>query len=136
MLKRIRHIGVLVDDLERATRFWCETYGLRKYAEYETPVEHIKACLLSVNGSIGEMSIELMEPLDKTDMSNPVARRLARAGEGFYHLAVEVDDIAASAAALAAHGLPVMHRDPVEGISGDRWLVDPRASNGIMIEGL
>lgn len=136
MFKRISHIGVVVEDLERATRFWCETYGLEKYREYETPVECIRACLLSIGGDPTAMSIELIEPLDKSDMRNPVARRLARAGEGFYHLAVEVEDVVASAAALIARKLPVMHRDPVEGITGERWLLHPHASNGIMVEGL
>jgi hypothetical protein len=47
------------------------------------------------------MSIELMEPVDKTDMSNPVARRLAKSGEGFYHLALVTEDVEASGNALA-----------------------------------
>lgn len=136
MIDRISHIGILVDDLERATQFWCGTYGLKKYAEYETDVEGIRACLLSVGGTREEMSIELIEPLDKTDMRNPLARRLADTGEGFYHLAVVVDDVAASAGSLETQGLPVMHRLPVEGLTGERWLVHPRASNGVMVEGI
>lgn len=136
VIERLRHIGILVHDLDAATRFWCETYGLRKYAEYSTPVEGLRAVLLSVNGSWDEMSIELIEPLDKSDLSNPVARRLARHGEGFYHLAVQTRDVDGTAAALAARGLPVLRRDPVAGLTGPRWLVDPRASSGVMVEGL
>ncbi len=136
MIDRISHIGVVVNDLANATEFWCETYGLKKYAEYETDVEQIKACLLSVSGAPGEMSIELIEPLDKADLSNPVARRLARNGEGFYHLAVKVDDVAGSGEALEKRGLKVIPRAPVEGQSGERWLVHPKSSNGIMVEGI
>ena len=136
MIDRISHIGVVVNDLANATAFWCETYGLKKYAEYETDVEQIKACLLSVSGEPGEMSIELIEPLDKSDLSNPVARRLARNGEGFYHLAVKVDDVAGSGEVLEKRGLKVIHRAPVEGQSGKRWLVHPKSSNGIMVEGI
>jgi methylmalonyl-CoA/ethylmalonyl-CoA epimerase len=136
MIDRISHIGVVVHDLVRATEFWCETYGLKKYAEYETDVEQIKACLLSVNGEPGEMSVELIEPLDKSDLSNPVARRLARSGEGFYHLAVKVDDVTDSGKTLENKGLQVLYRAPVEGQSGGRWLVHPRSSHGIMVEGI
>ena len=136
MINRISHIGIVVNDLASATRFWCETYGLKKYADYETDIEQIKACLLSVSGEPGEMSIELIEPLDKSDMSNPVARRLAGKGEGFYHLAVKVDDVAASGTALENRDLEIMYRAPVEGQSGERWLVHPKSSNGIMVEGL
>jgi methylmalonyl-CoA/ethylmalonyl-CoA epimerase len=136
MIQRISHIGVVVNDLETAQAFWSETYGLEKYAEYETAAEGIRACLLSVGGRKGEMSIELMEPLDKADMDNPVARRLARSGEGFYHLAVVVDDVDASGADLEAGGLPVLRRPPIDARSSGRWLVHPKASNGVLVEGV
>ncbi len=135
MIDRFSHIGVVVNDLASATEFWCETYGLKKYEEYETDVEQIKACLLSVSGQPGEMSIELVEPLDKSDHSNPFAKRLATIGEGFFHLAVRVKDVASSGKELENRGLKVMYRDPVEGITGDRWLTHPKSSNGILIEG-
>lgn len=136
MIKRMSHIGIVVHDLEAATKFWCETYGLQKYSEYETEVEQLKAVLLSVSGKPGEMSIELLEPLDKTDMSNPVARRLAHAGEGFYHLAVQVDDVEASGRALQEQGLEVFMRAPINERARGRWLVHPKSSNGVMVEGI
>jgi methylmalonyl-CoA/ethylmalonyl-CoA epimerase len=136
MIKRIGHIGVVVEDLEQATRFWCEAYGLKKYAEYETDVEGVRACLLSVSGAPGEMSIELIEPLNKSDMTNAISRRLAKKGEGFYHLAVHVEDVESSSERLRDKGLEVLHRDPVEGHTGERWLVHPKSSNGILVEGL
>ncbi len=136
MIKRLSHIGVLVNNLELATAFWYDTYGLQKYAEYETEVEGIKAYLLSVSGRRDDMSIELIEPLDKSDMSNPIARRLAENGEGFYHLAVIVDDVLASGEDLAARGLTPIPQPPVVGVTGERWLIHPRASDGIMVEEL
>ena len=113
MFERISHIGVVVDDLEAATKHWCETYGLKVYSEYSTEAEDIKAVLMSVSGEPGEMSIELLEPLDKSDMGNAVARRLARSGEGFYHLAVEVGDVEQTARQLRDDGRTVIERDPV-----------------------
>lgn len=136
MIERISHIGVVVNDLASAERFWCDTYGLTKYAEYETEVEQIRACLLSVSGKAGEMSIELMEPLDKEDMDNPVARRLAKNGEGFYHLAVEVDDVESSGKKLEAQGLEVINRPALSEDVDGRWLVHPRSSNGVLVEGI
>jgi methylmalonyl-CoA/ethylmalonyl-CoA epimerase len=136
MIDRISHIGVVVHDLEAAEKFWSETYGLEKYAEYETAAEGIRACLLSVGGRRGQMSIELMEPLDKDDMDNAVARRLARVGEGFYHLAMIVDDVEATGARLEGGGLPVLRRPPIDAGSQGRWLVHPKASNGVLVEGV
>lgn len=136
MINRISHIGVIVDDIESAAQFWTDTYGLEKYDEYETKVEGIRACLLSVSGRREEMSIELIEPLDKSDMTNAIARRLAQKGEGFYHLAVVVDDVETSAGELQNRGLQVLRRAPVDGVTGERWLVHPKSSNGIMVEGI
>lgn len=94
MFTRISHIGVVVDDMERALRVWRDELGFKQFSEAHFEVEGIRSIFLSLSGSPGEMSIELMEPLDKSDMRNPVARRLARRGEGFYHLAVVTDDVA------------------------------------------
>jgi methylmalonyl-CoA/ethylmalonyl-CoA epimerase len=121
MIDRISHIGVVVHDLEAAEKFWSETYGLEKYAEYETAAEGIRACLLSVGGR---------------HMDNPVARRLARVGEGFYHLAVIVDDVEGTGSRLEGGGLPVLRRPPIDAGSQGRWLVHPKASNGVLVEGV
>jgi hypothetical protein len=81
------------------------------------------------------MAIELMQPLDETDMSNAVARRLATKGEGFYHLALVTDDVVASGETLRARSFALLDRPPVDAASRGRWLITPKAANGVMIEG-
>jgi methylmalonyl-CoA/ethylmalonyl-CoA epimerase len=136
MFNRISHIGVVVNDIEKALEIWRDKLGFKKFSEAYFEPEGIRSVFLSVSGQPGEMSIELMEPVDKTDMSNPIARRLAKSGEGFYHLAVVTDDVAASGAALAAESLPVIDRPPVGNAEQGRWLIHPKAASGIMIEGI
>jgi methylmalonyl-CoA/ethylmalonyl-CoA epimerase len=133
---RISHIGILVADREKALSIWRDQFGLKQFAEMKIEVEGIHSVLLSVSGNAGEMAIELMEPLDKTDMSNPVARRLAEKGEGFYHIAVVVDNVAEAGEQLKQRGLRLVERPSV--VEGDaaRWLVHPRAANGVMVEGV
>ena len=77
-------------------------------------------------------TIELMEPLDASDLSNAVARRLAKSGEGFYHLAVEVADVQASGRALEQHGLTILRRPATSGQHAPRWLVHPKSATGGM----
>jgi methylmalonyl-CoA/ethylmalonyl-CoA epimerase len=136
MFNRISHIGVVVNDMEAALRIWRDKLGFKQFAEARFDVEGIRSVFLSISGNAGEMSIELIEPVDKSDMSNPVARRLARSGEGFYHLAVVADDVAASGKALEERSLPVLVRPPVGTAAQGRWLIHPKAANGIMIEGI
>jgi methylmalonyl-CoA/ethylmalonyl-CoA epimerase len=136
MFTRISHIGVVVDDIERALRVWRDALGFKQFADVQFTVEGIRSVFLSVSGAAGEMSIELMEPIDKSDMTNPVARRLARRGEGFYHLAVVTDDVAASGRALTERSLPLIDRPPVRAGRQGRWLLHPKAASGVMIEAI
>jgi methylmalonyl-CoA/ethylmalonyl-CoA epimerase len=133
---RISHIGVVVNDIEAALHVWCDGLGFKPFSEAHFEVEGIRSVFLSLSGRSGEMSVELMEPIDKTDMRNPVARRLAKSGEGFYHLALVTEDVAASGKVLAARSLSVLERPPVAGASQGRWLVHPKSANGIMVEGI
>ena len=134
MFERISHIGIVVHDIESALRVWRDALGFRQFAEARLEVEGIRSVFLSLSGNSGEMSVELMEPLDKTDMSNAVARRLARSGEGFYHLALVTDDVAGSGRALRERAVPLLERPPVPGAAQGRWLVHPKDANGVMIE--
>ncbi len=136
MMTRISHIGILVEDMDAAVEKWTSVFGFKKYSELEIAVEGIRSVFLSVGGTAEEMTIELMEPLDRADPDNAVAQRLAKNGEGFYHLAVEVDDIEASGQALAEHGLTVLQRPPTSDQHAPRWLVHPKDANGVMVEGL
>lgn len=136
MFERISHIGVVVADMDAALRIWRDKLGFKQFAEAHFDVEGIRSVFLSVSGRAGEMSIELMEPVDKSDMSNPVARRLAKSGEGFYHLALVTNDVAASGRTLAEHSLVVVERPPVGSAKQGRWLIHPKAANGVMLEGI
>ncbi len=62
------------------------------------------------------------------------SRRLATVGEGFYHLCLEVDDVAASGRALEQRGMKVLHRDAIDANASARWLVHPKDANGVMVE--
>ena len=136
MLNRISHIGIVVNDIEEALRVWRDKLGFKQFSAARFDVEGIRSVFLSLSGQPGEMSIELMEPVDKSDMGNPVARRLARTGEGFYHLAVVTDDVPASGKALERKSLPIIERPPVGAAAQGRWLIHPKAANGVMVEGI
>jgi methylmalonyl-CoA/ethylmalonyl-CoA epimerase len=136
MFERISHIGVVVNDIEAALRIWRDKLGFKQFAEAHIDVEGVRSVFLSLSGKPGEMSIELMEPVDKADMGNAIARRLAKSGEGFYHLALVTDDVSASGRSLEEQSFTVIHRPAVGTGTGGRWLIHPRAANGIMIEGV
>ena len=132
--RAISHIGILVHDADAATRLWTEAFGFQKFNDLRIEVEGIRSVFLSPGGTPDEMTIEIMEPLDKSDMQNALSRRLATVGEGFYHLCLEVDDVAASGRALEERGMAVMHRAAIDATASARWLVHPKDANGEMVE--
>ena len=136
MFERISHIGIVVHDIEAALRIWRDGLGFKQFAEARIDVEGVRSVFLSLSGRAGEMAIELMEPLDKADMSNAVARRLARSGEGFYHLALVTGDVAGSGRRLRERSVPLLERPALPGAAQARWLVHPKGANGVMIEGI
>ena len=134
--KKISHIGVLVHDVNAATKLWTESFGIKKLEERKIQVEGIRSVFISVGGTWDEMVIEIMEPLDKSNTDNALSRRLAKAGEGFYHLCIEVDVVETSGQELVARGMRVLMRDPIDANASLRWLVHPKDANGVMVESI
>jgi methylmalonyl-CoA/ethylmalonyl-CoA epimerase len=134
--KKISHIGVLVRDADAATKLWTESFGFKKFEDRKIEVEGIRSVFISVGGTWDEMVIEIMEPLDKSNMDNALSKRLATVGEGFYHLCIEVDDVEASGQELVARGMRVLMRDPIDSDASHRWLVHPKDANGVMVESI
>jgi methylmalonyl-CoA/ethylmalonyl-CoA epimerase len=134
--KRISHIGVLVHDADAATKLWTEAFGFKKIEERRIEVEGIRSVFISLGGSWDEMVIEIMEPLDKADMTNALSKRLASVGEGFYHLCIEVDDVEGSGKELVDRGMTVLMRDPIDADAAPRWIVHPKDANGVMVESI
>jgi len=134
--QKISHFGILVHDADAATKHWTESFGLQLVDDRRIEVEGIRSVFISVGGTWDEMVIELMEPLDKANMDNALSRRLAKNGEGFYHMCIVVDDVEGSGKELVERGMTVMMRDPIDATASARWLTHPRESNGVMVESL
>ena len=84
MLK-LDHLGIAVKNIAEARSFY-ESLGLTILSEEVVEQEGVRAALIP----IGDSRIELLEPLGE---HTPVARFLAKRGEGLHHLAFHVEDI-------------------------------------------
>lgn len=124
----------MVDDLESALGRWTSAFDMKVAYRTEIEVEGIRTAMLFPSGSFDEASVELMEPTDRGDAENAVARRLAKAGEGVYHLAVDCDDIDERERALREEGVRVIRRPPTGPGEADRLIVHPKDANGLLIE--
>lgn len=129
------HVGVVVDDLDKAVDEWCARFGMVVVNRLTVDVEGVRNAFLATDADDSNSTcIELIEPLDKSDMGNAVARRLATNGEGLYHAAFEVDDPAFEAERLRGIGVEVIDLEPVSDGDDSRVVVHPRSANGLLLE--
>ncbi len=128
IVKRIDHVAVLVDDLEKALAFWQDGLGIVLSHVEDAPAEKSMVAFLPVGGS----EVELVRPT--TDDSG-LARYLEKRGPGMHHLCLEVDDIDGMLAHLKEKGIQLINEAPVTGSGGKRYaFIHPKSANGVMVE--
>ncbi len=122
----IHHVTMAVQDIEAAR---AEIAALFDAAA--APIDAVAAFgVRSTAVALGDHALELVAPMDA---DNPVMRYIERRGEGFYTLALEVDDLDAAVAELAARGVRVS--PPVEASPGLRTsFITMTATHGLSIQ--
>jgi methylmalonyl-CoA/ethylmalonyl-CoA epimerase len=125
-LKRIDHIGVVVDDLERVSGFLRDVLGLQLSRTLDDPERRVRANFFRC----GDVDIELVE------LGDPAAReqRLGQSTARVEHIAIEVDDIAATAGQLGERGVRMNTDEPVRGAPTLSYWSLPQTSGGIMLQ--
>lgn len=127
-VKRIAHVAVVVDDIERTLTFWRDALGIPISHVEDVPSEKSRVAFLP----IGDSEVELVLP---TSDDSGLARFLEKRGPGMHHLCLEVDDIEAMAAQLRQKGVQLINEAPVVSADGRKYLfIHPRSANGVLVE--
>jgi methylmalonyl-CoA/ethylmalonyl-CoA epimerase len=128
LLKKIYHLGYAVHDITAATRFYEEHFGARVGEPEEVEEQGIVAVMFAV----GESKIELLKP---TRPDSPVGKFLEKRGEGFHHVAFQVDDLEAALRKLKESGVDLIDEEPRVGAGGTLTaFVHPRDAHGVLTE--
>jgi len=121
------HIGIAVNDID-ATLKTLALFGLTPGERGVVSQFHVEVCMLS----LGNTQIELLRP---TSSDSPVAKFLARRGEGLHHIALRVSDIRQMLAELKAHGVQLIDEAPRVGFGGHFVaFIHPHSTHGVLIE--
>ena len=126
-MSEIDHLGIAVKSLAQAKKFY-ENLGLSPMADETVEAEKVRLSMVPV----GESRIELLEPLSD---DSPIAKFLAKRGEGLHHVALNVEDLSATVERLKASGTRLISDEIKIGAGGHLYVfVHPSSAGGVLLE--
>ncbi len=127
-MNKIEHIGIAVHDLKSAGITYEKLLNTIIYQTEEVVSEAVKTAFLQT----GPNKIELLQALSD---DSPIAKFLAKKGEGIHHIAFEVTDIKAEMARLKSEGFTLLNDEPKPGADNKLvCFVHPKSANGVLVE--
>lgn len=127
-LIEIDHVAIAVRDLDRAIVWYESALGARVAHRERVEGDGVEEALLEV----AESYIQLLSP---TRESSPVAKFLARNGEGIHHVGYRVADCAEAMEKMRTAGAKLIDIVPRSGSRGTTVaFVHPHSAFGTLIE--
>ena len=128
MFTEIDHVAIAVNDLDAAVTWYEDVFGASVEHREVVESDGVAEALLRVADSF----IQLLTP---TRDDSPVAKYLAKRGEGLHHVGYRVANCAAALEAVKAAGGRVIDQAPRPGSRGTIVaFVHPATSFGTLIE--
>ncbi len=128
MIQKINHIGIAVKSLEAQIPFYRDVLGLELIGIEEVADQQVKTAMFKV----GEVHIELLEPLSE---ESPIAKFMAKKGEGMHHIAYQSEDIQMELAQLQEKEIQLIDRQPRAGAHGTQIaFIHPKSSGKVLTE--
>ena len=128
MIKKIEHLGIAVKSLDEAIPLYERLLQTTCYKTESVSSEGVNTAFFQ----LGEAKIELLEA---SNQNSPIAKFLSKRGEGFHHVAFEVDDIEEELARLQKLDFILLHLSPKEGADNKRIaFLHPKSTMGMLIE--
>jgi methylmalonyl-CoA epimerase len=122
------HIGIAVQDVDAALRFYRDALGLAIEDPEEVATQRVRAHVIPV----GEPALELLEG---TSPDSPIAKYVGKRGPGLHHITLRVDDLGAALAHLRDRGVTLIDEQPRPGAHGSLIaFVHPSSAHGVLVE--
>ena len=123
----IDHLGIAVRSLAAAKGIY-EKLGLTISEEEVVESEGVRLVMVPV----GETRLELLEPLSE---ASPIAKFIAKRGEGLHHVSLRVPDLAAAVERLKKDGVRLISEHMKIGAGGHHYVfVHPSSAGGVLLE--
>ena len=123
----IDHLGIAVKSLAQAKTFY-QNLGMQVMPEETVAQEKVRLAMVP----LGESRIELLEPLSD---DSPIAKFLAKRGEGLHHVSLRVDNLASTVENLKKSGVRLINEQIQVGAGGHLYVfVHPSSAGGVLLE--
>jgi methylmalonyl-CoA/ethylmalonyl-CoA epimerase len=123
----LHHVAVVVSDLDQALARY-RRLGFAGDERFVLPEQRVEVATFRS----GSGWIELIHP---TDPEGPIARYLAKRGEGMHHVAYAVPDLRLALQGLDAAGIRLIDAEPRVGAHGWRIaFIHPDSCGGVLTE--
>lgn len=128
MIQKIDHLGIAVRSLDESVKYYETALGLKCEHREEVPSQKVRTAFFTV----GQTHIELLEP---TSEESPIAKFLAKNGEGIHHVAFGTDDIDGQLQGAKSAGVQLIHEKPFDGAGGKLVaFLHPKSTHGVLTE--
>jgi methylmalonyl-CoA/ethylmalonyl-CoA epimerase len=127
-LKKIKHIGIAVSNLEEAIKYWEEVMGLKCYNVEEVVDQKVKTAFFK----IGDVKIELLEA---TSEESSIASFIEKKGQGVHHIAFSVDNTDQALEEVEKAGVKLIDKQARQGAECLKiGFLHPKSTMGILTE--
>lgn len=127
-LTHIEHIGIAVNNIEEAKKYYEDVLGLECYAIEEVKDQKVKTAFFM----IGQTKLELLEP---TSDESAVAKFLAKKGQGIHHIAFATNDVDKSLQEAENKGVKLIDKQKRKGAEGlNIGFLHPKFTMGVLTE--
>ena len=128
MIKKLDHVGIAVENLDKALAIYRDALGLNLKDIEIVADQGVRVAKLTV----GESVLELLEPYGE---NSPIAGFLAKRGPGLHHICFDTDDVDAGLSRLGEQGVQLIDETGRGGAGGYRvGFVHPRGACGVLVE--
>lgn len=127
-MNKIEHLGIAVSNIEESAKIYEKLLGRACYKMEEVESEGVKTAFYQ----IGESKIELLQA---TREDSPIAKFIAKKGQGIHHIAFDVTDIYSEIERLKGEGFELINVTPKAG--ADNKIIaflHPKSTDGILVE--
>ena len=128
MIKKIEHIGIAVEDLEKSEQLFEKLLGKKPYKKEKVQLE-------GVTTSFFKIADQKLELLHATSDDSPIKKFIDKRREGVHHIALHVESIQKEVERLEPLGFEFISTTPKKGADNKMIVfLHPKTTNGVLVE--